>query len=144
MQSIRDLKDTIMKQDLEIKMLRKLLIQKHEISEDQYPNISSDRIRDMVDGPFRDENENLIAEIAKITGVTVGHIMGKSRKVKIATARFACFWALYEINHMTFSGISRMFNLHHSSIMYGIRVFKDRAEMKQNVEYQLAKEIALL
>lgn len=144
MEEIRKLKDTILKQDLEIRMLRKLLIRKHEVVDEEYKNLSSQRLDDMVNGPFRDENENLIAEIAKITGVSVAHIMGKSRKVKIATARFASFWALYEINHMTYSGIARMFNLHHSSIMYGIRVFKDRAEMKQNVEYQLAKEIALL
>ena len=141
MQSIRDLKDIIMKQDLEIKMLRKLLIRKHEISEDDYPNISSDRIRDMVDGPFRDENESLVSQIANITGVSVGHIMGKSRKVNIATARFACFWGLYHVNQMTYSGIGRMFNLHHSSIMYGIRVFEERSEFKQNIEYQLIREI---
>ncbi len=129
MQSIRDLKDIIMKQDLEIKMLRRLLINKHD-------NEPSE-----VDGPFRDENEQLVEDISKITGISVGHIMGKSRKIEIATARFACFWGLYHLNQMTYSGIGRMFNLHHSSIMYGIKVFEERSELKQNIEYQLIREI---
>jgi chromosomal replication initiation ATPase DnaA len=129
MQSIRDLKDIIMKQDLEIKMLRRLLINKH----DNQPS--------EVDGPFRDENEQLVEDISKITGISVGHIMGKSRKIEIATARFACFWGLYHLNQMTYSGIGRMFNLHHSSIMYGIKVFEERSELKQNIEYQLIREI---
>ncbi len=129
MQSIRDLKDKIMKQDLEIKMLRRLLINKHD-------NEPSE-----VDGPFRDENEQLVEDISKITGISVGHIMGKSRKIEIATARFACFWGLYHLNQMTYSGIGRMFNLHHSSIMYGIKVFEERSELKQNIEYQLIREI---
>ena len=132
MQSIRDLKDIIMKQDLEIKMLRRLLINKHD-------NKSPE-----VDGPFRDENEQLVEDISKITGISVGHIMGKSRKIEIATARFACFWGLYHVNQMTYSSIGRMFNLHHSSIMYGIRVFEERSEFKQNPEYQLIKEITNL
>lgn len=118
-----------MKQDLEIKMLRRLLINKHD-------NEPSE-----VDGPFRDENEQLVEDISKITGISVGHIMGKSRKIEIATARFACFWGLYHLNQMTYSGIGRMFNLHHSSIMYGIKVFEQRSELKQNIEYQLIREI---
>lgn len=125
----QDLKDIIMKQDLEIKMLRRLLINKHD-------NEPSE-----VDGPFRDENEQLVEDISKITGISVGHIMGKSRKIEIATARFACFWGLYHLNQMTYSGIGRMFNLHHSSIMYGIKVFEERSELKQNIEYQLIREI---
>ncbi len=125
----QDLKDIIMKQDLEIKMLRRLLINKH----DNQPS--------EVDGPFRDENEQLVEDISKITGISVGHIMGKSRKIEIATARFACFWGLYYLNQMTYSGIGRMFNLHHSSIMYGIKVFEERSELKQNIEYQLIREI---
>ena len=129
MQSIRDLKDIIMKQDLEIKMLRRLLINKHD-------NEPSE-----VDGPFRDENEQLVEDISKITGISVGHIMGKSSKIEIATARFACFWGLSHLNQMTYSGIGRMFNLHHSSIMYGIKVFEERSELKQNIEYQLIREI---
>lgn len=129
MQSIRELKDKIMKQDLEIKMLRRLLINKH------------DNTNPEVDGPFRGENEQLVEDISKITGISVGHIMGKSRKIEIATARFACFWALYHLNQMTYSGIGRMFNLHHSSIMYGIKVFEERSELKQNIEYQLIREI---
>lgn len=129
MENIRKLKDIIMKQDLEIKMLRRLLINKHDNQQSE------------VDGPFRDENEKLVEDISKITGISVGHIMGKSRKIEIATARFACFWGLYHLNQMTYSGIGRMFNLHHSSIMYGIKVFEERSELKRNIEYQLIREI---
>lgn len=148
-QILRDLRDEnkrlredLINAEIEAEMMRKLFVEKYNFIEDDLPKkLKHQRLFHMLRAPFYDKNEMVMYKISQITGVTMEQIKGKSRITRIVTARFACFWALYEMNNLSFSDIARLFGVHHTSIMHGISTFKGRSEMKQNYEYHLVKDI---
>ena len=87
-----------------------------------------------------DRNESIISEISRITGIKIDVIMGVSREKRIISARFAAFYVLNKLYNVSFSDIGRVFNLNHSAIIHGIRVFEQRSEIEENVEYQYIRQ----
>ena len=125
--------------------LKKLLRDKYEFNLDDYDfNLRQERINNLEKLPLLDSNETVIWKISQITGVKVADIMSKSKVAEISIARFACFYALRKINLLTLAQIGRVFNRHHSTIIYGINAFETQASFKHNIEYQLIKQIQSL
>ena len=90
--------------------------------------------------PILNINESIISEISRITGIKMDVIMGKSRQKQIISARFAAFYVLNKMYNVSFSDIGRVFNLNHSAIIHGIRVFEERSEIQENIEYQYIRQ----
>jgi len=139
------LREDLRELEVQSEVMRRLFVEKYDFVEDELPKaLKSERLYHMLKAPFYDKNEMLMYKISQITGITLKDIKGKSRKIKIVTARFACYWALHNVNNVGFSEIARLFDVHHTSIMHGIQVFADRSSMKQNYEYHLVKDILCL
>jgi len=143
MKTETQLRNQIAKYEAEISTLRKLLLEKFDDSVDDIPELlRKERAEYIIQAPFFNRNERIIFQISKLTHVSMDKIMGKSREQNIISARFAAFYALKMILHLTYSDIGRLFNRNHATIIHGIRTFEDRAEFKQNIEYKLIKDIA--
>jgi len=140
-----ELKNKLTEAEAEISALRQIILQRYDFNQDEYNRLlRAERAKHMLKAPFYDKNDQVIFKISQITGVTMQEIMGKSRKPHIIVARFACYWALIEVNKLSLSDAGRYFKVHHSSIIHGKRTFEDRAEFKYNPEYQLIEQIANL
>lgn len=140
-----ELKNKLTEAEAEISALRQIILTRYDFNQDEYNNLlRTERAKQMLKAPFFDANDKIIFKISQITGVTMQEIMGKSRKPHLIIARFACYWALCEVNKLSLSEAARYFRVHHSSIIHGKRTFEDRAEFKYNPEYQLIEQIAKL
>lgn len=73
----------------------------------------------------RDEYMNVIEQICIEYGVALHEVMGDSRVHDYVYARQACFYALQKMG-LSSTQIGRLMSRDHSTVLYGIRVHKER------------------
>jgi len=69
----------------------------------------------------------VVARVAAEYGVTAEDIMGNGHARKIVAARHAAFYAVKVATGANLPRLGRIFGRDHTSIMHGIRKFKERA-----------------
>jgi chromosomal replication initiation ATPase DnaA len=105
-----ELKNKLTEAEAEISALRQIILTRYDFNQDEYQNLlRTERAKQMLKAPFFDANDKIIFKISQITGVTMQEIMGKSRKPHLIIARFACYWALCEVNKLSLSEAARYF-----------------------------------
>jgi chromosomal replication initiation ATPase DnaA len=141
---IIELKKDILKQQLEIAYLKKVLRDRHQMQNVDLTDPNLDRIMELKQAPYFNDMDYVCYQIAKITGIKYGTIKSKSRVAKVVTAKFAVYWTLYDVKNYTLTQIATHFGVHHASILHGIRTFKDRVEVGQMPERELVKQLIKL
>lgn len=145
MNQILDLRKKLTEAEAEINTLKRVLRERYQINDDDYEKLKrSERAKHIYDAALYTKEQYIIFKVSQLTGVTVEEIMSRSRKYEIITARFAAYYAVYLHYNRSLSKTGRYFKVHHSTILHGINAFCDRAEFKQNIEYQLLKDIACI
>lgn len=141
---IIELKKDILKQQLEIAYLKKVLRERHKMIDVDLTDPNLDRIIELKEAPYYDEMDYVTYQISKLTKVKYGLIKGKTRLQRVIQARFAVYWTLYEIKNRTYSEIAKHFGVHHSTIIHAVRTFGDKVEIGQMPEKELVKELIKL
>lgn len=141
---IIELKKDILKQQLEIAYLKKVLRERHKIVDVDLTDPNIDKIMELKEAPYFNEMDFVCYQISKITGIKYGMIKSKSRLQKVVTAKFALYWTLYEVKNKSFTDIANHFGVHHSSIIHAVRTFSDKVEIGQMPEKELVKELIKL
>lgn len=78
--------------------------------------------------------DNIITEICKYYSLSIEEVKGKSRKREIVKARFIAIYIIRMETDFTLSGIGKIFNRDHTTILHSIKIINNTLTLKYDTD----------
>ncbi len=88
--------------------------------------------------------DNHFRLVLDAVGLSYEDAVSRKRNHQVVLKRFACFAYLSGINYSTITGIGRMFNRDHATVLYGIKQLKALADTGYTPCVQLQEKVQQL